>query len=144
MRLRGVPLIRQEKENSCWHAAARMVYGYKRHASIHPLPHSYQDNHGISATEFIELARAIGLRTLPRVNMSYGEGFIDDMLRRYGPIWAAGNWNGVPHIIVVTGVDSDGTLYINDPAFLTPQVRDIGWFNDRIADDVPIPMMYLP
>jgi hypothetical protein len=121
-----------------------MLYGHKKLACIDPLPSSYQSNAGLSASNFIKLAKAVGLRTLPRVNMSYDWTFLDDLLRRYGPIWAAGMWNGVPHIIVITGVDSNGTLYVNDPAFGTPQLRDLGWFNSKIAKDVPIPMMYLP
>lgn len=75
--------------------------------------------------------------------MSYNWTFLDNLLRQRGPIWAAGLWNGFPHIIVITGVDQDGKLYVNDPA-LGMQQRDMGWFNERIATDVPIPMMYLP
>jgi hypothetical protein len=144
MRLNSVPLIRQEKFNSCWHASARMLYGYKKLACIHPLPASYDRNRGLTASKFVELARAVGLKSLPRVNMSYDWTFVDEVIRRRGPIWAAGMWNGFPHIVVFTGVDPDGTLYVNDPAFGTPQVRNMEWFNDRIAKDVAIPMMYLP
>jgi len=46
------------------------------------------------------------LQTIPQVNQSYDWSFIDDLLRNYGPIWAAGDWNGAPHIIVITGVDN--------------------------------------
>jgi ABC-type bacteriocin/lantibiotic exporter with double-glycine peptidase domain len=144
MQLQGVPLIQQEKENSCWHASARMLYGYKRKACIHPLPKKYDADQGISASEFIELAKAVGLCTLPKVNMCYAWTFIDDLLRYYGPIWAAGNWNGPNHIIVITGVNERGSLYVNDPAFSSPKVRDVGWFNDKVAKDVPVPLMYLP
>jgi hypothetical protein len=144
MRLSNVLLIRQEKLNSCWHASARMLYGYKKLACTHPLPNAYSKDRGLSASSFVELAKTVGLSTLPRVNMSCDWTFVDETLRHHGPIWAAGMWNGAPHIIVITGVDSNGTLYVNDPAFGTPQVRDIGWFNARIAKDVPVPMMYLP
>jgi hypothetical protein len=42
MRLEDVPLIMQEKDsNSCRHAAARMLYGYRKRACIHPLPDTY-------------------------------------------------------------------------------------------------------
>lgn len=139
----GVPLIHQEKSMACWHASARMIYEYKRRACADPLPDTYTSNTGITANDFIRLAKALGLQTLPKVSTTYNWTFIDSMLRRYGPIWAAGNWNGAPHIIVVTGADSDGTLYVNDPAFYMPQTRDIEWFNERIATEVPVPMMYL-
>ena len=144
MRLTNVPLFKQEKENSCWHASARMLYGYKRLACTHPLPKTYDDNRGLNANKFVDLAKVVGLKTLPRVNMSYDWTFVDQMLRQHGRIWAAGVWNGLPHIVVITGVDSNGTLYVNDPAFAVPQQRNMGWFNDRIAKDVPLPMMYLP
>jgi len=127
----------------CWHAAARMLYGYRRQACVDPLPDKYRDNQGISAREFIKLAQSVGLKTLPQVNMSYNWTFIDNLLRHSGPIWAAGCWNGPPHIVVLTGVDENGTLYVNDPA-LGAVVHDMAWFNARIATEVPMPMMYLP
>ncbi len=136
--------IMQERQNSCWHASARMLFGYKRAACIHPLPQEYDDDQGIQASEFIDLARDMGLETLPQVNQTFSWLFIDNNLRSVGPIWAAGQWNGVNHIIVVSGVDEDGTLYVNDPAFGAPVVRDMSWFNARIDKNVAIPMMYLP
>lgn len=136
--------IMQERQNSCWHASARMLYGYKRNACIHPLPSEYDDDQGIQAEEFINLARELGLETLPQVNQTFSWMFIDNNLASYGPIWAAGQWNGVNHIIAVTGVDEDDTLYVNDPAFGNPVVRNMSWFNARIDKNVPIPMMYLP
>jgi hypothetical protein len=78
------------------------------------------------------------------VNQTFGATFIDNCLGRFGPIWSAGKWNGVNHIVVVTGVDQDGTLYVNDPAFASPVVRTVLWFNQRIDKNVPIPMMFLP
>ena len=144
MQLIGVPQIRQENSMSCWHAAARMLYAYKRRASIDPLPSTYANNTGISTAQFISLARSVGLQTAPQVNQTYTWAFIDNLLRLYGPIWAAGRWNGFPHIIVITGVTADGTLYVNDPADGMSHVHDMGWFNEKIAQDVAIPMMYLP
>src|SRR5438477_46448 len=52
--------IKQEKRNSCWHAAARMLYGYKRRQCIDPLPNTYQANAGLRAENFITLARSVG------------------------------------------------------------------------------------
>ena len=136
--------IMQERQMNCWHASARMLYGYKRAACINPLPQEYEDNQGLTAAQFIDLARDLGLETLPQVNQTFSWRFIDDNLGAYGPIWAAGQWNGVNHIVVISGVDENGTLYVNDPAFGTPVVRDMAWFNARIDKNVPIPMMYLP
>ena len=39
--------IMQEKQMSCWHASARMLYGYRNSTSINPLPDDYGDNQGI-------------------------------------------------------------------------------------------------
>lgn len=136
--------IQQERENSCWHASARMLYGFKRLACTHPLPDTWDNNQGIQPDEFIELARAIGLETLPQVNQSYHWTFLENSLNAYGPLWAAGQWNGPNHIVVITGVDFDGKVYVNDPAFPAPVQRNMGWFNEKIDKNVSIPLMYLP
>jgi ABC-type bacteriocin/lantibiotic exporter with double-glycine peptidase domain len=140
----SVPHIPQENAMSCWHASARMLYAYRRLACIHPLPAKYAQNQGISADEFISLARSVGLATLPRVDQSYSWRWVEDALRRYGPLWAAGQWNGANHIVVITGVDAGGRLFVNDPAFPAPVTRDVAWFNSRIDSTVVIPLMYLP
>jgi sugar phosphate isomerase/epimerase len=121
-----------------------MLYGFKRQACIHPLPPRFDANQGVTAEQFIDLAQDVGLETLPRVNQSYGWRWLDDALRRYGPIWAAGQWNGANHIVVITGVDPGGAVYVNDPAFAAPVVRNIAWFNERIDKNVEVPMMWLP
>ena len=139
----AVPLITQDKSMACWFACVQMLYAYK-HACADPMDATYQANTGISADQFISLAKDAGLHTVPRVNQSYGWKFVDDLLDAYGPIWAAGDWNGVPHIVVLTGIDAGGKMIVNDPAFKTPQQRNIGWFNAHIDASVPIPMMYLP
>ena len=136
--------IMQEKQNNCWHASARMLYGYRKSACINPLPQEFTNDQGLQPEQFIALARDLGLDTLPHVNQSFSWRFIDDNLQYYGPIWAAGQWNGVNHIVVITGVDENGTLYVNDPAFGASVVRDMAWFNAKIDKNVDIPMMYLP
>jgi hypothetical protein len=121
-----------------------MLYEYKRLACIDPLPSVYAKNAGIQAKQFVSLARSVGLQTVPQVSQTYNWTFVDNLLRTYGPIWAAGMWNGFRHVIVFTGVSADGTLYINDPADGMLHIHDMAWFNERIAKDVQIPMMYLP
>ncbi len=139
-----VPLIQQIGSMTCWHASARMLWAYKYRQSINPLPDYFYMNRGITASEFIRLASEVGLFTLPIVNQSYHYTFIERLLSLWGPIWAAGQWYGPNHIIVVTGVDPDGTLYVNDPGWPVERVHDMGWFNEKIDKTVPIPMMYLP
>jgi|SRR5271165_619775 len=105
MFLANVPLIQQQKPMACWYASAQMLFAYKQQ-SIDPMDPKYLADTGITATEFLTLAKSTGLQTIPQVNQSYDWSFIDDLLRNYGPIWAAGDWNGAPHIIVITGVDN--------------------------------------
>lgn len=55
------------------------------------------------------------------------------MLMRYGPLWAAGEWYGFGHVVVITGV-KDETVYINDPDRGTKKSGTISWFNQRILN----------
>ena len=93
--------IMQEKQNNCWYASARILYGYRKSASINTLPQEYENDQGLQPEQFIALAQDIGLDTLPQVNQSFSWRFIDDSLRAYGLIWAAGQWNRVNHIVVI-------------------------------------------
>jgi len=138
-----VPFIHQESPMACWSAGARMLFGY-RNMSTDPLDAVYQADTGITDAQYMDLAKAAGLRTVPPYQMSYGPEYIYDLLNKYGPIWAAGRWNGPLHVIVIRGVDSDGTLYINDPAHIAPEVKDMNWFNDKVRRDIQVPLMYLP
>ncbi len=143
MRYCNVPLIRQEMAMSCWHASARMLWAWRHLQSIHPLPAVYTRNAGLTPAGFVRLATALGLQSVPEINMSYTSGAVDRLLRNYGPLWAAGYWYGAPHIIVITGVDADGTLYVNDPGHPVARVHDMGFFNQKIAADVANPILYM-
>jgi len=138
-----VPLIQQETSSVCWHAAARMLAAY-RQTCIDPLDAKFKANRTLMPAEFIRLARAVGLVPLPRVRQSFGAAFINDILTNHGPIWAAGYWDGLAHVIVVVGVDDSEELQINDPGWMLPRYEHMDWFNDRIAKHVAHPMMYLP
>jgi len=138
-----VPFIHQESPMACWSAGARMLYSY-RNMSTDPLDAVYKADTGITDAQYMDLARQAGLETVPPYQMTYGPDYIADLLTKYGPIWAAGRWNGPLHVIVITGVDSDGTLYINDPAHFAPETKDMNWFNDKVRRDVAVPLMYLP
>ncbi len=139
----SVPFVHQESQMACWSAGARMLFGY-RNMSTDPLDAVYKANTGITDAQYMDLAKEAGLQTVPPVQMSYGPDYIYDLLSRNGPIWAAGRWNGPLHVIVITGVDSDGTLYINDPAHFAPEEQDMNWFNDKVRRDIQVPLMYLP
>jgi hypothetical protein len=120
-----------------------MLYGYKKMCAD-PLDAVYQANTGITDSQYIDLARAAGLVTEPPYPMTYGVQYISHLLMLHGPLWAAGRWNGPLHVIVITGVDDDGKLYINDPAHFSPETRDMNWFNQKVRRDIATPLMYLP
>lgn len=145
MRL-NVPITPQIKNMSCWRASARMIWDYKHRMSsgINPLPNIYNLNNGLLPKDFIRLASKLGMLTVGKVNMSYHPSFLIKILEVHGPIWVAGRWYGSPHIVVLTGADQNGEIYINDPGPPKKKEHDIAWFNDRIAKDVDVPMMYLP
>jgi hypothetical protein len=123
-----------------------MIWDYHQQmsTSINPLPIIYESNSGIKPEEFVKLAIKLGMLTVGQVNMSYHPSFLIKLLNDYGPIWAAGKWYGFNHIIVVTGADQNGKVYVNDPGPPAKKEHDISWFNDKIAKEVQIPMMYLP
>ncbi|MEX1187912.1 MAG: papain-like cysteine protease family protein [Bacteroidia bacterium] len=138
-----VPLIKQEKSMSCWHASARMLWAFKYRQSFNPLGHIYAANTGISAPKFVTLARTVGLESVHQINMSYTWSILADLLTRHGPLWAAGYWYRSPHIVVITGVEPSGRIHVNDPAGVR-RIWDMRFFNEKIASDVHNPLMYLP
>ncbi len=139
----NVPLIKQEKSMSCWHASARMLWAFKYKQSINPLKGVYQANTGVSPAQFVTLAKSLGLESVKTINMSYSWTALADLLTKHGPLWVAGYWYGAPHIVVITGVEPNGTVYINDPAG-SRKKHDMRFFNEKIASDVSNPIMYLP
>jgi len=143
MRYLNVPMIFQEKSMTCWHASARMLWGFKYKQSINPLGELFKINSGITPSQFIELAKKLGLESVPEINKCYSWETLADLLRRHGPLWAAGYWYGTPHIIVITGVEPTGEVYVNDPGFGS-RIHDLLFFENKIASDVRNPIMYLP
>lgn len=139
----NVPMIYQEKQASCWHAAARMLWAYRNRQSIHPLPADYDADLGLQPNDFSRLALTLGLYAVPFIPAYFTARNIADLLQNYGPLWVAGEWYGFPHIIVVTGANSNGSIFVNDPD-TGPRQHDILWFNAKIHSHLAIPMMWLP
>jgi Papain-like cysteine protease AvrRpt2 len=120
-----VPLVPQTTDNSCWAAGIAMIIGWRRGMSIDPSMiatnpggSSYMQSMktGLDPNDTYILARW-GLRA--EAPASYMPEGIEDMLRRYGPLWVASAVPG-PHIRVITGIQvgktaADTILYINDP-----------------------------
>jgi len=103
-------------------------------------------DHPISAREFVDLAASVGLQIILWVRMTVDWSYLDGLLRQYGPIWAAGDWNGFNHVVVITGAIEDGTVYVNDPAPAYPYRRTCTTLGSTstLPKDVLAPMMYLP
>lgn len=127
---------------SCWHAAARMIWAFKFRQSINPLGKTYAANTGLSPADITRLAKTLGLETIPSVNASYSWEGLAELLRKHGPLWVVGYWDGPLHAIVITGVEPDGSVYANDPAKGRRQ-ETIMWFNTKLAK-FSDPIMYLP
>ncbi len=139
----NVPMIYQEKQASCWHASARMLWAYRNRQSIHPLPADYDADMGLQPNDFSRLALTLGLYAVPFLPNYFTARYLANLLQSLGPLWVAGEWYGFPHIIVVTGANSNGNILVNDPD-TGPRQHDILWFNSRIHSHLSIPMMWLP
>jgi hypothetical protein len=102
--------------NACWYASACMVGYYHEAGPRVGLPDEWAVDLGLDYRRISELAKAEGLKAVPRPEDKFdGDAWIK-LLKAHGPIWAAGNFglNGGLHAIVVTGV-RDGIVLYNDP-----------------------------
>jgi len=138
----NVPMVVQRASMECWYASACMVAYFRRPGPRLGLPDRWVPNQGIGLADFARLAKAEGLKALqtPIGKLTYQQ--IEVLLRNFGPIWCAGRWDGVPHIIVLTGIDG-ANLYINDPnPAKRARVETLDWFNQKL-DRVPNCMMYM-
>ncbi len=142
-----VPRVAQEKPNSCWHAAATMIWLFwqgrtGRQGPMNTAQGAYAraDSTGLFPQEFVTLAGKVGMQALP-VRNTHSEADLADLLRNHGPLWCAGYWYGVGHVIVLTGV-SPGKVYLNDPDGARAREGTIAWFNEKLATSVPGCLMY--
>lgn len=133
----SVPLLAQEMPNCCWHTAAMMIWQYhqqqtRRQGPMNTVPEAYAraETQPLYWAEFITLAKNVGMIGLPMVN-SYTAGDLEDLLKKYGPLWCCGMWYGVCHVIVLTGIDN-GTVYLNDPDRGVKKTGTLAWFNEKL------------
>ncbi len=134
----NVPLEAQEKANCCWHTSAYMIWLYwqqngKGAGPMNTVQSKYDvaDTTGIFPGEFITLAQKVGLYKLPIKN-NHSRKDLFKYLRDGGPVWCAGYWFGVGHIIVLTGVGK-GKVYFNDPAGGVKKEGTVKWFNEKLS-----------
>jgi hypothetical protein len=139
----NVPVVGQGKDTwRCWHASAEMIWLYSQGRSgragpMFTLIKEWTDDKGLAAnvTDFVRLAKAVGLMTVPR-HSQYGSDDLAGMLQRFGPLWAAGKWYGPGHVVVLTGVH-DNAIYINDPGNVgSKKAGTVEWFNQKLMNGI--------
>jgi Papain-like cysteine protease AvrRpt2 len=137
-----VPLAAQEKDNCCWHTAAYMIWLYWREHTGRSGPmntlladYDVADTTPLSATMFATLAKTVGLQELPLKNQHL-ELDLYGYLTNHGPVWAAGHWFGLGHVIVLTGIDK-GKFFFNDPDRGVAKEATVKWFNEKLASQIP-------
>lgn len=142
----NVPLHAQQKPNSCWHASSLMIWWYwqqngKGAGPMNTMSGAYDaaDTKGIGPSQFITLAEKVGMYKLP-VKNQHTEEDLFSYLRAGGPVWCAGFWFGVGHIIVLTGVGG-GKVYFNDPDQGVKKEGTVKWFNEKLANQLPGALM---
>jgi ABC-type bacteriocin/lantibiotic exporter with double-glycine peptidase domain len=142
----NVPYMHQTGAADCWHAAVRMIFGYKRGVSMHALDSVYKAGTGLSPScaAIADLAKQTGMMPVPAIPVSYTGPLLENLLVRYGPLWLPLQGKG-GHIMVITGVEREN-IYLNDPGGGTPaeyqKKRDFDWFNQYF--DRSVGMLYLP
>ena len=140
----NVPLVLQKETMECWYASACMVAYYRTAGPRLGIPQKWSENKGITFNDFPTLSKNEGLEVLTSPKSSLSAKDLEAMLRIYGPIWCAGKWDGVGHIVVLTGVD-DSNVYINDPnPAKGKRVETVAWFNQKLMSQLPQCMMYQP
>jgi len=138
-----VPLVTQMATMECWYASACMVAYFRVAGPRLGLPAKWVANEGIGLADFVRLAQTEGLKSIltPASNLTSQQ--LEVILRNNGPIWCAGHWDGVPHIVVLTGVDGQ-KVYINDPnPAKRARVETLAWFNQKLHRGQNC-MMYMP
>jgi hypothetical protein len=128
----GMKLIPQKNTSSCWYASVQMVVMWKRsttkatlagHPDASQVPQTVAWEvaaNGLVNENVLRMAQLLGLRSVPPQSLSLAK--IEDLLKRYGPLWT----NGQDHIVVIAGADagSDKVL-VYDP--WPPGKGEIKW-----------------
>ncbi len=136
-------LITQRLSNECWYASVCMVAYYREAGPRLGIPEQWQANNGINLNDFIKLAQAEGSKSIMTPGGALTAQQVEVFLVNNGPIWCAGHWDGVGHIVVLTGVDGTN-VYINDPnPYKGKPIVTVDWFNQKL-DRMPNCLMYKP
>ena len=155
----NVWLIPQMKDKACWYASALMVRYWKRELQQmcregEPAPNEipaavllHKHNNVLPWVKIVTFAKLMGLRTIPRGQMTMAPTFIHDLLKNHGPLWVPLEWSGGGgHIVVITGITTDGSVVeINDP---WPPKRgkkdkkDMLWLNKHVSTAASRPILW--
>jgi hypothetical protein len=145
----AVTPLNQAKTTTCWLACFEMMYQWKRDkgdsskdkSQICSTIDSKTDffssimvEKGIGLHECAAVGRALGMQ--PTGAGDYTREILYDLISKKGPLWVAGTWvPGCPHVIVVTGVDTDSdNIKIINPwqnLDMSEGSRSITWLNAR-------------
>lgn len=136
--------IGNQAGNGCWYRSAQMVLEYRRGVlsivdtmNLDTL-NRWVKNPGITGNRFKILAGEVGLQWQTgrqMVTQNTAEEWAN-ALRKNGPLWVptmpAANSG---HIVVVCGVQADGTLWINDPwpSVPTPRKENVSIFGPTVC-----------
>src|SRR4051794_38599227 len=99
----NVPLVSQIASDECWYASACMVAYFRRPGPRLGLPNEWRTNKGIVPNNFPALAQSEGLLVYNIPVHVLSNVQLENALRHYGPLWSAGQWDGVGHVVVLTG-----------------------------------------
>jgi predicted double-glycine peptidase len=108
---------------------------------MNTLATKWGNDQGASPSDFIGLAQKVGMKAIWPRPATYDSSTLELLLRKYGPLWCAGRWYGLKHIIVLTGVNGN-IVYLNDPANGGKKVNVISWFNEKLDNHVDGCIMY--
>lgn len=142
----NVSTVAQTSSDTCWHAAATMLWNFSQQTSgrqgpMHTLGEQFTKNKVIFPAEWVTLAERVGLAKVPDISGELTEERLSDLLTRFGPLWCAGRWFGVGHAIVLTGVGRD-VVFFNDPDRGVKKTNMIRWFNEKLFKEIDGCLMY--
>ena len=108
--VQNMTLIPQNLTMSCWYASLQMLIKWKEEEKQQSLAHLISpefdaqcvklrdSNGGIGNAVIVNMAKRIGLKTVPPVSMT--PETLEGWLKSYGPLWV----NGTSHIVVIAGI----------------------------------------
>jgi ABC-type bacteriocin/lantibiotic exporter with double-glycine peptidase domain len=142
----NVTTVAQTSNNTCWHASSLMIWYYwqsltNKQGPMNTIADNYKDDQGVTPQQFVNLAGKIGLKKIFQIPTYCTSQRLEEFLVRYGPLWCAGFWYGVGHIIVLTGVDGE-KIFFNDPDGGFKKEGTVTWFNTKLSKEVDGCVMY--